>query len=69
MSVERNSKLIMKGVKRNNLYYLEADVVIGSGNLVSESCVSHDCSEASLWHKRLSHISEKVYGCCSHKEN
>lgn len=59
MIVLRNSKQIMQGVKRNNLYYLEADVVNDSDLLVSESYAVQNCSEASKWHRRLVHISEK----------
>lgn len=59
MTVLRNSKLIMQGVKRNNLYYLEADVVNDSGPLISESYAVQNSSEANMWHRRIAHISEK----------
>lgn len=43
----------MEGEKINNLYYLMGDTICGVTNVYT------DMDNASLWHKRLGHISEK----------
>ena len=51
----KGSMVVMKGIKKNGLYSLEGDIVIGSTTSISEKLVS----KTELWHMRLGHVSEK----------
>ena len=42
----------MTAIRRNNLYYLQAEVVVGS------SCIAEDDS-LNMWHMSLGHVGER----------
>ena len=43
--------LVMKGIRRNNLYYYNDNIVIGVVDTISSS--DDDSKITSLWHRRL----------------
>jgi len=45
----KDSRIVMRGVRKHDLYSLEGEVVVGSVALVSVK----DMSRTELWHKRL----------------
>ncbi|KAG8499730.1 hypothetical protein CXB51_006318 [Gossypium anomalum] len=49
---------VMKGTRRNNLYYLNGSTVIGSKSTASTK--DADSEATRLWHMRLGHTSEKA---------
>ncbi|KAK5773311.1 hypothetical protein PVK06_049617 [Gossypium arboreum] len=49
---------VMKGTRRNNLYFLNGSTVIGSTSTVSAKDV--DSEATRLWHMRLGHAGEKA---------
>ncbi|KAH9771353.1 Integrase catalytic domain-containing protein [Citrus sinensis] len=49
---------IMKGTKRNNLYYFQGSTVIGSASPVSGK--DADSEATKLWHMRLGHAGKKA---------
>ncbi|KAG8492015.1 hypothetical protein CXB51_015325 [Gossypium anomalum] len=49
---------MMKGTRRNNLYFLNGSIVIGSTSTVSVKDV--DSEATRLWHIRLGHVGEKT---------
>lgn len=54
IKVSKGSLTLMKGVKRNGIYLLVGATAIGIASVVKESE-----EVASLWHRRLGHVSEK----------
>ena len=52
--VSKGEKIILKGFRRNGLYYLMGSVVT---NVACPIVVVMD--KTNLWHKRLGHISNK----------
>ncbi|KAL5562397.1 hypothetical protein UlMin_032144 [Ulmus minor] len=56
LKVSKGSLVVMKGVKDRSLYLLQGSTVIGMAATVMESGKN---SLASLWHKRLGHVSER----------
>jgi len=55
LKMTKDSIVILKGVRRNNLYYLKGSTVTGQ---VATFMDSNDDS-TRLWHMRLGHIREK----------
>ena len=51
LNVILNALLVMKGIRRNNLYYYNGSIVIGVVTTVSSS--DKDSKITSLWHKHL----------------
>jgi len=51
----KGSMVLLKGVRRNNLYYLKGSTVTGQ---VATSTHS-DTDSTRLWHMRLGHTGEK----------
>ena len=52
-SFSKGSLVVARGMKFSGLYWLKASILFNVVNVV-------DCDNSSdLWHKRLSHISEK----------
>ena len=49
---------VMKGTRRNNLYYLNGSTVIGSTSTASAK--DADSEATRLWHRRLGHAGEKA---------
>ena len=49
MTVSKNGVVMMNAEKRNSLYYLIAETVVGSSNVAFKS-------DLVLWHRRLGHI-------------
>jgi len=55
LKMTRGSMVVLKGVQRNNLYYLMGSTVTGQ---VTTSISSYgDCTQ--VWHMRLGHTGEK----------
>ena len=50
--------ILMKGTRRNNLYYYNGSTIIGSAVAISEKNVDSDL--VRLWHMRLGHAGEKA---------
>ena len=55
--VYKGSNVILKGVKRGTLYYLQGSTVTGSANVASS--VVHQDDLTRLWHMRLGHMGER----------
>ena len=55
LKVINGSMVIMRGIKKNGLYSLEAEVVIGS----MANITARTLSKTELWHMRLGHVSER----------
>src|SRR3954470_16357279 len=55
LRVVKGSKEILRGVKKQGLYTLEAEVVSGSTNVAS----TKPLSKTEIWHMRLGHVSER----------
>ena len=55
MKVTKGCLVVMKGVIENGLYVLQGSIVIGSASIV-EKGADHN---SLIWHKRLSHVSER----------
>src|ERR1044072_4008907 len=55
LRVMKGSKKVLRGVKKQDLYTLEAEVVSGLTNVTS----TKPLSKTEIWHMRLGHISEK----------
>ncbi|KAH9680676.1 hypothetical protein KPL71_026642 [Citrus sinensis] len=49
---------VMKGTRRNNLYYFQGNTIIGSASTVYRKDV--DSEATKLWHMRLGHAGEKT---------
>ncbi|KAG8498395.1 hypothetical protein CXB51_006971 [Gossypium anomalum] len=49
---------VMKGIRRNNLYYLNGSTIIGSTSTTSAKDADSDATR--LWHMRLGHAGEKA---------
>jgi len=47
--------VVLKGIRRNNLYYLTGSTVTGQAAISTDS----DDYSTRLWHMRLEHIGEK----------
>jgi hypothetical protein len=54
LTVENESKVIMKANKQRNLYILKGSTILGEGHAAINSE-----EETTLWHARLGHMSEK----------
>ena len=54
VKVMKGSLLVMKGVKKNGIYSLLGNTVIGSSSLVAGSSMNN----TMLWHRRPGHVSE-----------
>ena len=48
--------LVMKGLRRNNLYYLQGKIVVGR-----ISTVETKCDTTKLWNMRLGYTGEKAF--------
>ena len=55
LEVMKDSRIVMRGVRKHGLYSLEGGVVAGSVASVSV----RDMSRIELWHRRLGHVSER----------
>ncbi|PON32180.1 hypothetical protein PanWU01x14_363580 [Parasponia andersonii] len=53
------SLVVMKGTRRNNLYYYNSSTVIGSLAVVSEDDKASEITR--LWYMRLGHVGEKTF--------
>ncbi|KAM1003335.1 hypothetical protein ACFX2C_003672 [Malus domestica] len=51
--------VVMKGTRRNNLYFLQGNTVIG-GAAVTEAADADSSDTTRLWHMRLGHAGEKA---------
>ena len=49
--------MVMKGIKRNNMYLFQGSTVAGTTTVVSEADKVAEMSR--LWHMRLGHAGEK----------
>ncbi|KAH9805146.1 hypothetical protein KPL71_002341 [Citrus sinensis] len=58
LKVVAGALTIMKGTRRNNLYYFQGSTVIGSASTVSGK--DADSEATKLWHMRLGHAGEKA---------
>ncbi|KAL3821238.1 hypothetical protein ACJIZ3_007143 [Penstemon smallii] len=54
LEVTRSSMVVMKGLRRNNLYFLQGKTVIGGAAAVD------NVDSTKLWHIRLGHAGEKA---------
>lgn len=54
LKVPRGSLVVMRAVRKNSLYTLLGNTVVGGS-----SNVENRCNNSKLWHLRLGHISEK----------
>jgi len=54
LEVMKDSRIVMRGVRKHGLYSLKGEVVVG---LVASVSV-RDMSRIELWHRRLGHVSE-----------
>ena len=55
LRVMKGSKEVLRGVKKQGLYTIEAEDVSGSTNVASMKLMS----KTGLWHMRLGHVSER----------
>ena len=55
LRVMKGSKEVLRGVKKQGLYTLVAEVVSGSTNVAS----TKPLSKTEIWHMRLGHVSER----------
>jgi len=55
LKMTRGSMVVLKGVRRNNLYYLKGSMV--TGQVATSTNSDDDCTR--LWHMRLGHTGEK----------
>ncbi|KAH9666232.1 hypothetical protein KPL70_020569 [Citrus sinensis] len=58
MLVVASALTVMKGTRRNNLYYFQGSIVIGSASTVSGKDAYSEATK--LWHMRLGHVGEKA---------
>ncbi|KAH9800324.1 hypothetical protein KPL71_000620 [Citrus sinensis] len=58
LKVVAGALTVMKGTRRNNLYYFQGSTVIGSASIVSGK--DADLEATKLWHMRLGHTGEKA---------
>ena len=54
LRVTRGALVVMKGLRRNHLYYLQGKTVVGG-----IATVETTCDTTKLWHMRLGHAGEK----------
>ena len=60
MKIQKGSTMVMKGIKRGNLYILQGTTCIDDGLVVVASRSNKSISDLTqLWHMRLGHMSEK----------
>ena len=57
LKVISGALVVMKGIKRNNLYLYQGSTVVGTATAVSEADKVAEMS--GLWHMRLGHAGEK----------
>ena len=55
LKMTRGSMIVLKGVRRNNLYYSNGSTVIGQ--VMTSTNSDNDCTQ--LWHMRLRHTGEQ----------
>ena len=55
LKMTKGSMVVLKGVHRNNLYYLKGSTVTGQVTTSTDS----DDDSTRLWHMRLGHTGEK----------
>jgi len=55
LKMTKGSMMVLKGVCRNNLYYLKGSIFIGQVTTSTDS----DDDSTRLWHMRLRHIGER----------
>ena len=58
LKVVADALTVMKGTRRNNLYYFQGSIVIGSASTVSGKDAYSEATK--LWHMRLGHAGEKA---------
>ncbi|KAH9679095.1 hypothetical protein KPL71_025975 [Citrus sinensis] len=58
LKVVAGALTVMKGTRRNNLYYFQGSTVIGSASTVSRK--DADSEATKLWHMRFGHAGEKT---------
>ena len=58
LKVVAGALTVMKGTRRNNLYYFQGNIVIGSASTVSGK--DADSEATKLWHMCLGHTGEKA---------
>ena len=60
MKIQKGSTMVMKGIKRGNLYILQGTTCIDDGLVVVASRSNKSIPDLTqLWHMRLGHMSEK----------
>ena len=57
LKVTSGALVVMRGVRRNNLYYYQGSTVIGSAATASKE--DKELEATKLWHVRLGHAGEK----------
>ena len=57
LQVWKGSNLILKGVMRGTLYFLQGSTVTGSTHVASSEVHQEDMTK--LWHMRLGHMGER----------
>ena len=55
LKILKGSLIVMKGVKKNGIYSLLGNTVVGSLSTVTDSKIN----ETMLWHRRLGHVSQR----------
>ena len=55
LKIMKGSLIVMKGIKKNGIYFLLGSIMVGPVSTVASSSLN----TAMLWHKRLGHVSEK----------
>ena len=60
MKIQKGSTMVMKGIKRGNLYILQGTTCIDDGLVAVASRSNKSIPDLTqLWHMRLGHMSEK----------
>ena len=55
LKMVKGSMVVLKGIRRNNLYYLNGSTI--TGQVATSTNSDNDCTQ--LWHIRLEHTGEK----------
>lgn len=56
LSVLNGSNLVMNGTRKNGVYVLDGEIIVGEAGVSINSVVD----KTRLWHLRLGHIREKM---------